>query len=104
MCTDKEGMELPAPATVTLLELNQGADPLSGWVRNRSHRLMEVWLNQSVPVGAPLKLEAESTLYLGEVAACRPEGAGFATLLDMEQAIRSTKELTLFAQRLVEGR
>ena len=95
-------MELPSPVTVTVLD--QGADPLMGWIRDQSHRLMEVWLNQSVPVGAPLKLEAESTLYLGEVAACRPEGAGFATLLEMEQAIRHTKELGRLAQRLMEGR
>ncbi len=95
-------MELPADVTVTVL--NQEPAPLTGCVRDRSHRLMEVWLNQSVPVGAPLKLEAESTLYLGEVAACRPEGTGYATLLEMDQAIRCTNELGMLAQRLMEGR
>ena len=95
-------MELPAAVTVTAL--NRSEDSMCGWVREQSTRLIEVWLDRAVPAGSLLKLESDSALFLGEVAACRPDGSGFATLLEMTHAIYNTKELARLMQRLLEER
>jgi hypothetical protein len=100
---DRNSPVVDRNSPVILTVFNRPGRPLTGRVSEQFRNLMLVKLPEAIPVGAAMKLESDSSLYLGEVAACRPDGSGFAALLELDNALFNTRELAVRARRLFEG-
>ncbi len=86
------------PAEVTLL----GDHPVSlqGRVLNLSGRGMRVWLPQAAPVGAPVRVDLEGAMFLGEVCYCNPDGDGYAVGFQLEHVLSMSDELAALMRAL----
>lgn len=97
-------------AALTNLEANaeggpdQAAAPQPCVVVALDGKMMQVKLPQQVHAGSPVKVEAEDTISLGEVASCRPEGDEYIANVEILQALRNVNELTRLARALLAER
>lgn len=89
------------PVTVTVLGYPPGPT-LKGRVMDVSGSGIRLSVPLPVALGAPVKVEANETLSLGEVCRCLPDGDGYelglqlshtlTTLLDLDKAMRDELE------------
>lgn len=86
-------------AALTTLEKSHAPQPCS--VIGLSGRTLQVKLPQPVGIGSAVKVEADDSLSLGEVALCRPEGEGYVVWVNLVETLHNVAELTRLAQALV---
>jgi len=62
---------------------------------------MQLKLPSQVPVGRPVKIEADDTLSLGEVSYCRPTEDGYIVWVEVMEALHNVGELSRLARALL---
>lgn len=80
------------PVEVTVLGSNEPSSPAQA-VEFSGHGL-QIVLPQPVPVSAPVKVEGDDWLMLGEVCYCRQEGIHFVAGLKIDQTLENLQELS----------
>ncbi len=88
------------PAKVTIL----GSEPcvISGRVVNLSGKGMRLMLEREAPVGAPVRVDVDGTILLGEVCYCARQGNSFCAGLELEHALTMSEELASLMRGLME--
>ena len=79
------------PVEVTVLGSNEASSPAQA-VEFSGHGLQLV-LPQPLPVSAPVKVEGDDWMMLGEVCYCRQEGIHFVAGLKIDQTLENLTEL-----------
>jgi hypothetical protein len=90
------------PVRVTVLREPQRE--LAGRIENISGRGMRVVVDAPIAGRAPVKLEWDGTLLLGEVCYCERAPGGYGVGLQLEHALFDTHELARLAKRLAGER
>ena len=67
-----------------------------------AHESIELLAQVPARPGAAVKLEGHGSMFLGEVAGCRPTGDGFAVQIELHHALYDTQELARLAARILE--
>jgi hypothetical protein len=89
---------------LTLLEehgLVQHALALPALAIEMSEGGMRLLLTRAIPVGAPVKIEAEDSLFLGEVCYCESQATGFLIGLKLLQVLSNLSELARLNRRIM---
>jgi hypothetical protein len=86
------------PAEVTFL----GDNPVlvRGRLLNCSGRGMRLWLPQAAPIGAPVRVDVEGAMFLGEVCYCNSDGDGYAVGFQLEHVLSMSEELVALMRSL----
>ncbi len=87
------------PVQVTVLGQTQPV--VAGRLANLSGKGMRLLLESPVPVGAPIRVDMDGTMLLGEVCYCYPEGAKWAIGLQLEHALTHSDDLARLMRQLV---
>ncbi len=92
-------VETHAKVQVTVLN----AEPLivPAEVTNISGTGMRLLTDRAIAVGAPLAVEWNDCLLLGDVCYCQPANGGYAIGLQLEHSLMHTSELARFASSLI---
>ena len=85
---------------VTVLPEREAGSP--GTVAKHSGERVELLVDEPARAGAAVKLEGDDTLFLGEVCSCRPLGASFAVIVELQHALYDTQALARFARRILD--
>ena len=93
---------MPVGETIDLVLLSDPPSLITARVEERTDRGLRLRLDEPAPVGAAVKFEHGHSLFLAEVASCRPEGAGFAVVVEIAHALFHTDDLARLAHRLLE--
>ena len=88
------------PVEVTVLGSNQSSSPAQA-VEFSGHGLQLV-LPQPLPVSAPVKIEGDDWMMLGEVCYCRQEGIHFVAGLKIDQTLENLQELADLNEHLLQ--
>ncbi|MCS6954641.1 MAG: PilZ domain-containing protein [Bryobacteraceae bacterium] len=86
------------PAEVTLLADNPVS--LRGRIVNLSGRGMRIWLPEVVPVGAPVRVDYEGAVFLGEICYCNAEEDGYSAGFQLEHVVSMSDELAALIRAL----
>ncbi len=87
------------PVEVTVLGSREPSSPAQA-VEFSGHGL-QIVLPQPIPVSAPVKVEGDDWMMLGEVCYCRQEGIHFVAGLKIEQTLENLQELADLNQNLL---
>ena len=85
-----------AITTLDEMELSQEGEVISMF-----GNLIELKVSEHVSVGAPVKVELNDTLSLGEVTRCRQEASGYMLCVEMSEALRGLRGLSKLAKALI---
>ena len=88
------------PVEVTVLGSNEASSPAQA-VEFSGHGLQLV-LPQPLPVNAPVKIEGDDWMMLGEVCYCRQEGIHFVAGLKIDQTLDNLQELSELNANLLQ--
>jgi hypothetical protein len=84
---------------VTLLTDPPG-NPIIGRALDLSGRGLSLVLAQSMPIGAPVRIDQADRLLLGEVVYCRSDHGAFRLGIEVDQALRQTSDLQALRRAL----
>ena len=87
--------------SVQVTVLDQTQPVVAGRLVNLSGKGMRLSLDSEVPVGAPVRVDMDGTMLLGEVCYCYPEGATWALGLRLEHALTHSDDLARLMRQLV---
>lgn len=91
-------IEAEMPVRITLLGDQQVT--FTAHMVNLSGRGMRLLMDRSVDVGAPVGVEWDDSLVLGDVCYCEPAPGGYAIGLELEQRLLQTSDLVQLARQL----
>lgn len=86
-------------AAITTLDQTEISQP--GTILGVHGHTMELKIPRQVGVGSAVKVEANDTLALGEVFACRPDAEGYTVWVDLIEALHGVNELSRLAKALI---
>jgi len=89
------------PVTVTVL--GDGGGERRGEVTTLTGAALWLLLDEALPQGAPVKVQCDDALLLGEVFQCQAAAGRHAVGLILEHSLLHTAELARLAERLLEN-
>ena len=92
----------PADEPVTVTILGGENCVISGRVVNLSGKGMRLVLEREAPIGAPVRVDVDGTILLGEVCYCAREGNSYYAGLELEHALTMSEELASLMRGLLE--
>jgi hypothetical protein len=95
---------VPAAQPMQLTLLGGAPRSVAGVVVNFSSWGMRILLPEPVASGAPVRVDLDGSLYLGEVCYCQPELGQYSVGVAVEQALRMTSELAELRDAILCGR
>jgi len=82
-----------ADQAVHVIILTESRERLPARVRNASGRGLGLIMSRPVPSGAPLRIELDDAMVLGEAIYCRDEPDGFFVGIELDQMLVGLTEL-----------
>jgi hypothetical protein len=76
--------------TVHITNLGVPGDPISGKIVNISARGIRLLLDNEIAIGTIIKVEWATTLLLGQIIYCIPEGKQYSVGMELEEAVYDT--------------
>ena len=87
------------PVKVTVL--TEPETTLTGRIENLSGKGMRLVLDAAIPVGAPIRVDLDGTLLLGEACYCRQEGDRCAAGVQLEHTLTLSEDLARLMRQLL---
>jgi hypothetical protein len=83
-----------------LTQLSEPPQPIPAQVQNISGSWLHLVLEQSVPLDAPVRIDLENMLFLGEVRYCHGTRDGYAVGIALEHSLTHLDGLQTLMDRL----
>jgi len=83
-----------ADQPVTVTNLGAACSSVAATIVNFSARGLRLCLCEELPVGSLVKVEWGTTLLLGQIIYCKPEGEAYSAGMELEEAVYDTRLFT----------
>jgi hypothetical protein len=87
---------------VKIVLLAEGNQEIPAFLANVSGKGMQLTTTIQLPLSAPVRVDANDQMFLGEVCYCKPAEKGFLVGLILEQVLNGMGTLHALAQRLLQ--
>ncbi len=96
----REHPRYPTDRLVEIKILDQPGEQSRARLSNLSASGARLLVERPLPLGAPLQINCDDLILLGEVCYCRPAGSLYAAGIKLEQCLTITEDLLRLAAQL----